>query len=503
MKIICRNHYEFHSITEILRLYFKDIAQPEGRELYLNDDFLKNYILCSESSEKITKEEIKNQDDRRNIIIKSFIKETDLIIEASVVPSQVRREIKRQTYYLLSHLADIHYPWGSLTGIRPTQIIYQNYLKLSKNTIKTKKELVDYWYLTPEKAALGLETAIAEQKILNDIQKDLPMLYIGIPFCRTRCSYCSFITRDATKQKQDLSFYVSALIQEIKETSQYFKSLGKSFQAIYVGGGTPTALTDRDFYSLIKTIKQEIPITNQCEITIEAGRPDSITRKKLETIKNILPDARICINPQTMHDKTLELIGRDHTVKEVGLAFDLARNIGFNTINMDLILGLPGEDASDFLDSLDKILTLEPENITIHSLALKRSAYLAEKFNKKYMNLRFPDRELTMTFEKAIDLLKENSFKPYYMYRQKNARAGLENIGFAKSGYNCIYNVGMMSDQVSVIGLGSGSSTKIIHGTRVSRFYNPKDLLNYGERINELIEKKLGLYNRKLMNDNY
>lgn len=494
MKIICQNHHNFHSIKEILRLFFNNISQKDGKILYVQDNLEKDYSFYSQLSQKISIEQIRDQSDQTNITVKSFIKDTDLSFESNVVPSVVRREIKRQTYSLLSQLLKVKYPWGSLTGIRPTHIIFQNFLQLDKNLEKTKEKLINHWFLSPEKAQIGLETAIREEKILDSCHPDLAMLYIGIPFCSTRCSYCSFITRDATKQKSKLDEYVTALIREIKQISASFKSSGKTFQAVYLGGGTPTALPDQSFYKLMKTIKEEIPMVDQCELTIEAGRPDSISKNKLEAI-SLLENPRICINPQTMHDRTLKLIGRDHSVEQVYQAFSRAREYDFTSINMDLILGLPGERSFDFLESLDKVLKLDPESITIHTLALKRSAFLEEKFNQKYLDLRYPDSDLSQAFTEAIRILKENNFQPYYMYRQKNTRAGLENIGFTKAGHACKYNVGMMSDQISIIGLGSGSTTKLVDGNKVDRLYNPKDLLNYSQRIDELMQKKMKFFN--------
>ncbi len=494
MKIICQNHQEMQNISDVLRLYFVEIEEGDCSIDVLDETELNQHAtIVSSIDREISIEEMRNQENDDQVLVKTYVENGDLFIENSVVTSAVRREVKRQMYYIISEMLDLKYPWGSLTGIRPTQIGYRSYLAHDGDFTSAKLDLMNNWFVSEEKASICLETAIAEMKIIDTCDEELPMLYIGIPFCRTRCAYCSFITRDATAKTANLDLYVEALIQEIKQLSDFFREKGKVFQAIYVGGGTPTALPDDEFLRLMESIRDDIPKTIDCELTVEAGRPDSITRTKLEAI-NLLPDVRICINPQTMHDRTLELIGRDHTVEQVYDSFEIARELGFHSINMDLILGLPQESPEDFLDSLEKILELDPESITLHTMALKKSAYLKLNYNEEYMSLRFPDDALAAAFSEAVSILKDRGYEPYYMYRQKNVRAGLENIGFAKRGHACAYNVGMMSDLISVVGLGSGSSTKIVQGTRVDRLHNPKDLISYSERIEEITKKKIEFF---------
>ncbi len=494
LKVICQNHQEMQNIGDVLRLYFTDFTEHDQMiEIMDQTELNRDLTIVSFLERPISIEEMRDQDEKTEVRVKTYLQSADLAIEKKVIPSAVRREIKRQMYYVLSELLQIKYPWGSLTGIRPTQIAYRSYLKHQEDVQEAERDLINNWFVKKDKAEICLETAIAEMKMIHQCSMDLPMLYIGIPFCRTRCAYCSFITCDATAKSANLDLYVSALIKEIQQLSAFLKMQGKAFQAIYVGGGTPTALPDQGFLKLIKSIRDDIPKTQNCELTIEAGRPDSITRTKLEMIQ-LLPDVRICINPQTMHDRTLQLIGRDHTVEQVYDSFTLARELGFDSINMDLILGLPQESPEDFLLSVEKILELSPESITLHTMALKKSAFLNLKYNEEYMSLRFPDENLAEAFRKAIAMLKSRDYEPYYMYRQKNVRAGLENIGFTKKNHACIYNVGMMSDLISVLGVGSGSSTKIVQGSRVERLHNPKDLNRYVERITEITKKKIEFF---------
>ncbi len=499
MKIICYRHQEYQSIADILRLYFQEIQIDEennGIRIEDNSDLNEDCIIVSEASVAVSKTQIRDQKDQTEIEVKTFVKERDLYISSRIFPNALRREIKRQMYFILSSLLNMTYPWGSLTGIRPTQIALRSYLENDHDLIKAEKNLTDYWFVSKEKAKIALETAISEEKTLQKTDPNLQMLYIGIPFCRTRCAYCSFITRDATAQAGFMDLYTDALIEELKQISDYMAKKNKKFQALYVGGGTPTALSDESFLKLMTTIKNEVPLIKNAELTVEAGRPDSISQSKLESIKT-LGEVRICINPQTMHDRTLKLIGRDHSVADVYEAMAKARKLNFDAINMDLILGLPKENKEDFLFSLDKVLELKPESITVHTMALKRSAFIEQKYNQKYMALRFPNQELSEAFSQSVNILKENNYQPYYLYRQKNVRAGLENIGFAKKGHACVYNVGMMSDRISVIGLGSGSATKIISGDLVERLYNPKDILTFSQRISEISQKKIAFMSER------
>ena len=491
MKVICHKHHEIQGISEILRLFYTDLVQQGPGELSVEDVGPLNLpgTFYSELDREVTREEMRDQDDQSQVLVSSRLEGTDLKMEEKVIPSAIRRELKRQAYGILSQALDVHYPWGSLTGVRPGQVAYRSYLELGCDFAKAKKDLVENWYLAPDKADLALETALAEEDILQKCDSNLPMLYIGIPFCRTRCAYCSFITKDATAKSARLDLYVAALISEIRELADFFVSQGKSFQAIYVGGGTPTALPEDLFCQLMEVIDREIQRIDGAEITVEAGRPDSISKGKLEAIRS-LGQVRLCINPQTMFDRTLELIGRDHTVADVYRSYHDARSLGFDSINMDLILGLPGESGEDFLCSLDKLLELGPESITLHTMAMKKSAFLEQKYREKFSKLRFPDQAMSVAFSRAVKELKNRGYKPYYLYRQKNVRGGLENIGFALPGHFSTYNVGMMSDRISVLGLGSGSSSKLVQGTRLDRLCNPKDLKTYCERISDISQKK-------------
>jgi hypothetical protein len=239
MKVILQNHTQSQSITEVLRMFFLKIKNSEEQTIYIEDSSGQNLVLYSSLSTRVSKEQMRDTADQTRILVSSRIAETDLKIETEVIPSAIRRELKRQTYYLLSKLTGIDYPWGSLSGIRPTQIVYRSFLENKQDRLLTKQDLIEKWYVSEDKVEIALKTAIREMKILDKMVPDLPLLYIGIPFCTTRCAYCSFITQDAVNLKSELSLYVKALLREIREIAKYFRRIDKLFQAIYVGGGTP------------------------------------------------------------------------------------------------------------------------------------------------------------------------------------------------------------------------------------------------------------------------
>lgn len=412
-------------------------------------------------------------------------------VRTEVKREKFRREIKRQLYCQLELLTDIHFPWGSLTGVRPTQIIFESFVLCEYDNSKTIDYLTDYWRLSPAKAELGLITAIAEQGIMSKLDKNDLFVYAGVPFCPGRCSYCSFISRDAFRQADWLEPYADTVVLEAKLV---FEQIKRPVSALYLGGGTPTSLPDGAFARLLEGLVRYVPLKQGAEWTVEAGRPDTISKTKLDLIRQAGAN-RICINPQTMNDETLRRIRRNHTAAQTIEAYEMAREAGFSHINMDLIAGLPGESPEQLLRSLNELLMLGPESITIHTLALKRSSHLQEQSQEAVRLLHLPQAELSAAIAEAGSRLRENDFYPYYLYRQKEVAGGLENTGFARPGQACVYNVAMMSDRFDVIGLGSGAISKRVDGTRVRRSPNSKDLLNYQQRIEELARRKIDLFN--------
>jgi oxygen-independent coproporphyrinogen-3 oxidase len=413
------------------------------------------------------------------------------ILENYVPPADVRRELKRQLYEVLERVTDIHFPWGSLTGVRPTQIVERLALE-SPSLVEVRHDLIERWRLLPAKAELAIETFLAEQRVLQQIPTDAPLIYAGVPFCPSRCAYCSFIAQDAHRREAWLEPYVEALLTEAQRV---FAGWTARSTAFYLGGGTPTSLPEPLLRRLLEGLKAVLPLAADAEITVEAGRPDTVTPAKLELLREF-GATRICINPQTFHDKTLQAIGRQHTTEQTGLAMKMARRAGFEHINMDLIAGLPGESLEEFRQSLDQLEQWQPESVTIHTLAVKKSSRLSQESQAKdrdTLRINQPDPILMAMIDLSQQRLEQSGLIPYYLYRQKDAAGGLENVGFARAGHECLYNVGMMSDRRTVIGLGSGSITKRVVGRQVTRAPNDKDIAHYISRLDALVERKLQL----------
>ncbi|MDD4744260.1 MAG: coproporphyrinogen dehydrogenase HemZ [Eubacteriales bacterium] len=406
-------------------------------------------------------------------------------LSGQVMSRKARRESKRQLYQLLARATGRQFPWGSLTGIRPT-LIAAECLAESQDREKALRLLVDDWFVSPEKADLALETALSERQVLEQVPPDSLLVYIGIPFCPTRCSYCSFITREAPSRPTLLEPYVTALTDEIRG---FFSQIRQPVDALYIGGGTPTTLSAGQLARLFDAVRAFVPLAAGAEITVEAGRPDTIDAARLEVLRHSGVN-RLCINPQTFHDQTLVRIGRRHNVAQMTAAWQLAREMGFDHLNLDLIAGLPGETPPDLADSLDQALALRPDSLTLHALAIKRSSALHEE----QVRTGASEADLQPDWGEAVSAARRTlaaaGLAPYYLYRQKQTIGSLENTGFALPGKACRYNVAMISDQRSVIGLGSGAMSKIVCGNRVVRIPSPRSLDIYLERAGVLAAQK-------------
>ena len=380
-------------------------------------------------------------------------------------------------------IRNIELPWGVMSGIRPAKSVRQ--LKNEgKNDEQIKKILKDIYDLSPEKSDLAIKVAENETKILKKIKENSVSLFIGIPFCPSRCLYCSFVSTDIKVSGKYMDEFCDKLVLEIKKTGKILKELGFFVQNIYIGGGTPTTLSLGNLEKIYKAIDKYIKKTENREFTLEAGRPDTITKEKMELSKKYGVN-RVSINPQTLNEKTLKIIGRKHTKEMFYDAFKIAKDVGFNCINTDLIAGLPGESFEDFKKSLDEIVKLNPENITVHSMCVKRAA-----------RLNFSDYELTDYSEmnKMLCYTKEEMEKtgrePYYMYRQKNISGNLENVGYSYPEYMSSYNINIMEEAQTIIALGGGGASKIVLGDKIERVVNFKEPYEYIKRFDEILEKK-------------
>lgn len=384
-------------------------------------------------------------------------------------------------------------PWGILTGIRPTKPV-REMIDLGYEDEKIAGILKNDFLVSENKIKLSLMCAHNENKIIKSIKDNTVSLYISIPFCPTRCYYCSFISQSLAYSKSLVEPYLERLKYEIKECAHLLKGYGKIIDSVYIGGGTPTTLSAYQLDDLINTLYSEFDLSKIREFTVEAGRPDTINKEKLAVLKknNV---GRISINPQTFNDKTLKIIGRSHTSKDVEEKFYLAREMGFNHINTDIIAGLYGENFYDFEKTLEKIQNLNPESVTVHTLCVKKGSYLAEKYD--YFSTSANETPKMLDFA-ADTLIKSEKF-PYYMYRQKNMAGNLENIGFCKIKCECIYNVAIMQEVQTNVALGAGASTKLVCGDKIERAFNVKEVSEYIKRTDEMINRKKALFENNII----
>lgn len=402
---------------------------------------------------------------------------------------ETKNKLKQQLYRMLSEYTGKTLPWGTLTGIRPTKIPMK-LLEEGRSCAEIHRYMEDTYFTSEEKIKLATDIAKRELALLKKIDYENGYsLYIGIPFCPTNCLYCSFTSYPLTVWAKRVDDYLSALEREIDFVSEKFA--GKHIDTVYIGGGTPTTLEPHQLDRLIRKIKASFNLSGCLEFTVEAGRPDSITAEKLRVLKEH-GISRISINPQTMKQETLQLIGRHHTVEQTVESFHMARELGFDNINMDLIMGLPAETLSDVRNTMERLAELEPDNITVHSLALKRAARLniyKEDYKGYEMVNTQEHMDLTASFAEDMGLF------PYYLYRQKGMAGNLENVGYAKPGKAGIYNVLIMEEVQDIVALGAGSISKRIYKDgKIERCENVKDVAQYIERIDEMIERKQKLY---------
>lgn len=394
--------------------------------------------------------------------------------------------IKRELYNMLSKRTGKELPWGTLTGIRPTKIaLTRLYEGWTEDEIR--KYMADTYLTSREKIDLSVEIAEREKNLLSRVDYENGYsLYVGIPFCPTTCLYCSFTSFPIGAWRGKMHLYLEALFKELEYAAHQMK--GKTLDTIYFGGGTPTALEAEELDAILTKIEETFDLSAVKEFTVEAGRPDSITEEKLRTLR-AHGITRISINPQTMKQATLDLIGRRHTVEKVKEQFRLARELGFDNINMDLIIGLPEEDINDVRDTMEQIRELAPDSVTVHSLAIKRAARL-NIFRERYAGLKIENTQemidLTAACARSMGLV------PYYLYRQKNMAGNFENVGYAAPDKECIYNILIMEERQTIVACGAGTTTKVVFPkeNRLERVENVKDVEQYISRIDEMIERK-------------
>lgn len=397
-------------------------------------------------------------------------------------------EICRLVYLCLQSLTGITPPWGLLTGIRPVKKM-AGLIESGKNRQEAFDYLKSKYMVSDSRLELAYNTALNQIPLINKYSKKTISLYISIPFCPTRCSYCSFVSHSMESAYRLIPDYIKFLCREIEITGKIINDLHLKVDTIYIGGGTPTSISAEQLKMITDTLSDNIDMSAVREYNVEAGRADTITREKLHVIKNAGAN-RISVNPQTLNNNVLKIIGRNHTAEDTIRAFITAREEGFDNINMDLIAGLPSDTAESYHHTLDRIIDLNPESITVHTLTIKRSAKMYEDRIENYITT--PASEMV---NESINRLPENGYIPYYLYRQKNTVENLENIGFSKKGKESLYNIFIMDETQTILGAGCAASTKIVQPNgKITRIHNYKFPYEYINRFDDLMLKKQSIY---------
>ncbi len=410
-------------------------------------------------------------------------------IKAAGETVRLRRRALQQSVYLaaLPHL-ETKPAWGALAGVRPTKLSTKHLLE--GGSLKSAEKLLkDVYFVTPERRKLALDCSVSTVNAVKKLEDRDISLYVGIPFCPTRCAYCSFVSRTIGKQTELMEPYLQARYKELHHTGKLLASSGKTLRTIYIGGGTPTTLTCDQMARLLDTIREAFDLSRCIEFTVEGGRPDTLDLEKLRTIRAHGAD-RMSINPQTMEDAVLRACGRPHTGQDILRSYRAAEEAGFAAINMDLIAGLPQDSFDGFRRSLDAVAALNPANITVHTLALKKGADLFEK------RANLPSfSEVSQMVDYANETLRALHYKPYYLYRQKYMSGSFENVGWSRDGFDCLYNIYMMEELHTVLSLGGGGMNKVnLPDGTLQRFHNPKFPEQYIGQIDDVLRQKEALF---------
>ena len=406
-------------------------------------------------------------------------------LRASEETVRLRRRALQQSFYLAAlEFLPAPPPWGALAGVRPTKITTRHLLE-GGSPATAEALLKDVYYVTPERRNLAVSCSGSTVRAVNLLNPEDLSVYVGIPFCPTRCTYCSFVSRTVGKRTDLLEPYLEALEKEIIHTGRLLRDSGRTLRTIYMGGGTPTTLSTPQMARLLDVIRDSFDLSRCLEFTVEGGRPDTLDAEKLRVIRAHGAD-RMSINPQTMADSVLRACGRPHKAQDVVRAYREAEDAGFAAINMDLIAGLPTDSVDSFRRSLDQVAALKSANITVHTLALKKGADLFERRE----NLPDP-QAVTEMVAYAGQLLPSLSYKPYYLYRQKYMSGSFENVGWSRDSLDCLYNIYMMEEVHTILSLGGGGMNKVsMPDGKLQRFHNPKFPEQYIEMIDSVLKQK-------------
>ena len=403
-----------------------------------------------------------------------------------LVTERLRQRVIKLSFYKASVTIRGNHPvWGALTGIRPAKLA-TSFLEDGQTPAQAVKSMQREFFVTPKRAELCVDAALASIQADKAVRERDIALYVGIPFCPTRCAYCSFVSNSVEKSMKLIPPYLDALDREIEVTGRLAEELGLRVTSVYFGGGTPTTLSAEELERVIGKVRQSFDLSQNREFTVEAGRPDTITPEKMAALRTMGVD-RVSINPQSMSDTVLKAIGRRHSAADIYTAYEMARNAGIPVINMDLIAGLPADSPEGFRKSLDEVLALNPENVTVHTLALKKGSRITLE------GTEIPDGEAVGEMLDYASLrLTGSGYAPYYLYRQKFISGGFENVGWAKPGTENLYNICIMEELCTILAMGGGGSTKLVHRPtgHITRIFDPKYPLEYTEKLDKVLSDK-------------
>lgn len=473
MNLYVKNHNFHFELENLTRLFFpnekitviRDFSEPQPPCIYM------------EVSDKITISVNIGSFNKSETAVKKLTDDDNELVSAQLL------------YKLLCDFTGLTQPWGILTGVRPVKLLRR--LAEESNEEQAVKKFENDFFVSNEKIALSRETEHNERKILELSKPESFSLYVGIPFCPSRCSYCSFVMASIERAEKLIEPYTKLLCEEIKRTAEIANKLGLRLETVYFGGGTPTTLSAEQLDTVLRTVNKSFDMSTCREFTVEAGRPDTIDIAKLFALKENKVD-RISINPQTVNDEVLKTIGRKHTAQQFFDAFELARKCGFDNINTDLIAGLPTDTPESFKNSLDSIVRLNAECITVHTLCMKRASRLTTEGVTLDLQQARDAREMLAYTQ---NILGQNEYIPYYMYRQSRMVGNLENVGWSKKGFESLYNVYVMDETHTILACGSGGVTKLKRNNPdyLERIFNFKYPYEYIDRFDELIQRKSGI----------
>lgn len=473
MNLYVKNHNFHFELENLTRLFFpnekitviRDFSEPQPPYIY------------TEVSDKITISVNIGSFNKSETAVKKLTDDDNELVSAQLL------------YKLLCDFTGLTQPWGILTGVRPVKLLRR--LAEESNEEQAVKKFENDFFVSNEKIALSRETEHNERKILELSKPESFSLYVGIPFCPSRCSYCSFVMASIERAEKLIEPYTKLLCEEIKRTAEIANKLGLRLETVYFGGGTPTTLSAEQLDTVLGTVNKSFDMSTCREFTVEAGRPDTIDIAKLFALKENKVD-RVSINPQTVNDEVLKTIGRKHTAQQFFDAFELARKCGFDNINTDLIAGLPTDTPESFKNSLDSIVRLNAECITVHTLCMKRASRLTTEGVTLDLQQARDAREMLAYTQ---NILGQNEYIPYYMYRQSRMVGNLENVGWSKKGFESLYNVYVMDETHTILACGSGGVTKLKRNNPdyLERIFNFKYPYEYIDRFDELIQRKSGI----------